>query len=108
MTETRDTPNNGHGQVSRIAERLEAWIATDLQQILAALRRVEPLIHCGHSHRDPRTEHRVQLARTEIGITPSAEGCGRLLLLWEGYRCVECGRWFHRGCIQEHFLRHGE
>jgi hypothetical protein len=85
---------------------LERWASTDLQEVLTALREAAPLIACGRSHRDPRTEDRIQLARIEIGAAPTEEGCGRLLLLWDGYRCVECGRWFHRGCIQQHFADH--
>lgn len=35
-------------------------------------------------------------------------GCGRSILWTFAYRCVECGRWFHRDCIRRHFAKAAE
>jgi hypothetical protein len=85
-----------------LADRLEQWMTGDLAAIVAALRRADPVIPCGVSDPDPRTEYRMADARAAIGATDGG-GCGRLVVLWHAFRCVECGRWFHRSCIERHF-----
>ena len=91
---------------SILADHLERWMETDLRAIVVALRGPEPLIQCGRTHPDPRTERRIAEARSDLGAPSGREGCGRLMVLWEGFRCVECGRWFHRSCIERHFEDH--
>jgi hypothetical protein len=91
---------------STLAARLERVIETDLKPIVEALRSADPVIRCGLSDPDPRAEARIADARAALGAAADDVGCGRLVVLWEAYRCVECGRWFHRGCIVRHFERH--
>jgi hypothetical protein len=92
-------------RAATLAARLERWIETDCPEIIAALRRIDPVIPCGASDPDGGAEARIAAARSAIGA-PTDEGCGRLIVLWEAFRCVECGRWFHRACMERHFERH--
>lgn len=63
-------------------------------------------IVCGDTYADPKLEARVEAARTiDIG-EHEREGCGESMHWSFGFRCVECGRWFHRACIQKHFTSH--
>ena len=89
-----------------LAERLERFMTTDLAAAVEVLRRIDPVIPCGASDPDPNVERRVASARSELGFAPDGDGCGRLIVLWSAYRCVECSRWFHRACIEQHFRRH--
>jgi len=89
-----------------LAERIERFMTTELTAAVQALRRLDPTIACGASDPDPKVEQRVASARTDLGCAPDGDGCGRLIVLWNAYRCVECGRWFHRSCIEQHFGQH--
>jgi hypothetical protein len=60
-------------------------------------------IICGASHPDLAIEDRVQLARARKRTSSDADGCGRTMVWTAAYRCVDCGRWFHRDCIRRHF-----
>ena len=64
-------------------------------------------IICGASHPDLAIEERVQLARLREGAASDSEGCGRTMVWTVAYRCVDCGRWFHRECIRRHFASSG-
>jgi hypothetical protein len=61
------------------------------------------MIACGASHPDLAVETRVQLARSRGSATEVGDGCGRTMVWTVAYRCVDCGRWFHRDCIRKHF-----
>jgi hypothetical protein len=67
-------------------------------------------ITCGSSHPDFAVEERVQRARakerdrvSEESDAEDAYGCGGTIVWTAAYRCVDCGRWFHRDCIRRHF-----
>lgn len=46
-----------------------------------------------------------------LDVPPSAawaqanDGCGEGLALRDSYRCLDCGRWYHAGCLARHFGR---
>jgi hypothetical protein len=63
-------------------------------------------VTCGASHPDPAIEQRVQSARVAHGTPADSAGCGRTMVWTVAFRCVECGRWFHRDCIETHFDIH--
>ena len=61
-------------------------------------------IICGASHPDERVEEILGELRASQGYDPGPMGgCGRTMLWPYAYRCVTCGRWFHRECIRRHF-----
>lgn len=59
-------------------------------------------IECGSDHPDPEIAADLRTMRANEGY-PTEGGCGRRMRWVSAYRCVECGRWFHRDCIREHF-----
>ena len=59
-------------------------------------------ITCGATWPNAAAEAMIGTMRQRQGYLLDA-GCGRSLIWVVGYRCVECGRWFHRGCILKHF-----
>lgn len=66
-------------------------------------------IACGRSHPDERTEEIWNLIRESEGHpTGPMGGCGKEMLWTMAYRCVECGRWFHRECALRHFALSGD
>jgi hypothetical protein len=69
-------------------------------------REVELTIICGITDPDPDVEGRIVALRIEIGAPSDETACGGPLAWWDSYRCVECGRWFHRHCILRHFAAH--
>lgn len=61
-------------------------------------------VACGISHPDPDVERRIEAMRKEAGHeTGPYGGCGAVMFWTFAYRCVECGRWFHRPCAGRHF-----
>jgi hypothetical protein len=61
-------------------------------------------VTCGTSHPNPRANGVFERRREADGYaTGPAGGCGRPMLWTIAYRCVGCGRWFHRSCILSHF-----
>jgi hypothetical protein len=106
MSAEQRSSERHYERASILAERLERWIETDLAAIVAALRGADPAIRCGLSDPDPRTEQRIATVRDVSGFASNPEGCGRLMVLWNAFRCVECARWFHRSCIERHFEQH--
>ena len=82
-----------------------ATVVVDDFEIL--VERVQPIerIRCGHTHPDPVTERRYQELRKAQGHKIEG-GCNGNMLWTYAYRCVECGRFFHRECILAHFAEH--
>ncbi len=56
-------------------------------------------ITCGAFHPNPEAD---RLTR-EMSPPSQYDGCGRHMVWSYAYRCVDCGRWFHRACIRRHF-----
>jgi hypothetical protein len=63
-------------------------------------------ITCGASHPDPAVEQRFQEVRSDRDAPTDTAGCGRSMVWTVAFRCVDCGRWFHRDCILKHFDAH--
>ena len=65
-------------------------------------------IRCGATTPEPTIQALLD-AKTLIHDVTTGEnhnaGCGKLILWWEAYRCVDCDKFMHRECIQEHFKR---
>lgn len=70
-------------------------------------RSVGEFIVCGDDHPNPVTNDLAKMLRANEGY-PTEGGCGRRMRWTYAYRCVECGRWFHRDCIKEHFAATGD
>jgi hypothetical protein len=88
-----------------LAARLET-AAHDLLVAAAALRQ-PTTIACGDTYPDRAVEASVREARERTGAPVDAPTCGGRELVWtEGFRCAECGRWFHRTCLLAHFAFH--
>jgi hypothetical protein len=66
-----------------------------------------PSMPCGVTHPDPEIEERTQALRLAEGYATEG-GCGKPLRWVLAYRCVECGRWYHRDCILQHFAETGD
>jgi hypothetical protein len=64
------------------------------------------MVRCGDTDPDSVVETRINEVREEIGAPSDHSGCRRSIVWTFAYRCVECGRWFHRDCIQKHFEAH--
>ena len=82
--------------------------------VLAAFRRApapapqEPRIVCGRTSMDDREEEMIQQMRQDVNAPDDTSGCGTTCLWKLAFRCAECGRWFHRDCIQKHFAAHSQ
>lgn len=63
-------------------------------------------IRCGCSDPDPVVEAKIVAARTAANPALGFDGCGRLMVVWQSFRCTECGRWLHRDCALKHFASH--
>jgi hypothetical protein len=64
------------------------------------------VFRCGDSWRPllADVEARTRAARKAAGFAELPAGSCRLPLgLDEAYRCLECGAWMHRACLQAHF-----
>lgn len=65
-------------------------------------------VACGTFHPDRETHNRTA---AQAGYPPDSyddTGCGQPIPWTFAYRCVDCGRWFHRDCIKRHFARNAE
>ncbi len=102
----------------RAAHKENDWsraleVATQLDQYAAGF---EPTsdedpserIACGDTHPDPETEARFRALRAGAGFEDDGTGCGGRGVWTFMFRCVECGRFFHRDCILKHFAAHAE
>lgn len=61
---------------------------------------------CGTYHPDLETHRRCMIlagVAPEQAMTYDDTGCGALMVWTFAYRCVDCGRWFHKTCIWRHF-----
>lgn len=65
-------------------------------------------VRCGDSHPDAAVEQRFVALRQEEGHSSESHGCGREAHWTFLFRCVECGRWYHRECIARHFAASGD
>lgn len=84
-----------------------AAAAEDLLAAAAQLR-VPTTIACGASDPDHGAERKIQEARAATGHPVDDAACGGQLMVWmSAYRCGECGRFFHRDCLYQHFSTHG-
>jgi hypothetical protein len=69
----------------------------------------EPLqLVCGRTDPDDRVEALIRQVRANSPRSGPDDNsaCGQPIELRWAFRCVECGRWFHRGCIEKHFAAH--
>lgn len=64
------------------------------------------VVTCGASSPDPHVESKAIAARARVGAPRDEACCGKQLRLEHAYRCVECGRWAHRACLEKHFAEH--
>lgn len=72
----------------------------------AALEASEWVI-CGSTYQDPELNACIEALRENEGYEVGL-GCKRRLKVMYAYRCVDCGRWFHRDCILKHFAVNGD
>jgi hypothetical protein len=65
-------------------------------------------LRCGETWPDEERERITNDLRAEQGHPEGLNGgCGKGPVKWMYlYRCVECGRFFHRQCIEKHFAIH--
>lgn len=74
---------------------------TDRVDTIGALLPVER-ITCGHVSPDPETERTIARLRADEGYPQDMAGCGHTGRWTAMYRCVDCGRFFHRACLERH------
>jgi hypothetical protein len=67
-----------------------------------------PQLICGRTDPDDRVEALIRQIRADSPRSGPDDNsaCGQPIELRWAFRCVECGRWFHRGCIEKHFAAH--
>jgi hypothetical protein len=65
------------------------------------------LVTCGASDPNVHADRKIRIARDLVKPSPGFDGCGHVMRLDTAFRCVECGRFFHRTCAAQHFVSHG-
>jgi hypothetical protein len=97
MTSSHGAPNASGGPVG------EQPTATNPLGLIDAMH-----IRCGAATPEPLVavlQELQTLAHDALTGENHQAGCGKKLLWWDSYRCVDCDKFFHLECIREHFER---